>query len=90
MMLGDWTYSKPLPVRTLRPGQSAYAVVEGSDNPVGGTTKCPAPFTKLTVVLPGNSAGAVISAWLPYADAYLPSCSRDEVSVLLPLSALQR
>jgi hypothetical protein len=65
-------------------------VVEGSDNPVGGATKCPAPFTKLKVVPPGKSGGTVISAWLPYAGAYLPTCSRDEVSVLLPLSGLQR
>jgi hypothetical protein len=89
-MLGGWSYSKPVPVLILQPEQSAYAVVEGTDNPVGAATKCPAPFTKLKVVPPGNSAGAVISAWLPYADAYLPTCSGGEVSVLLPLSGLQR
>jgi hypothetical protein len=73
-MYGAWQYSAPLPVLTLRPGDSGYAVVAADDLPVGTQTSCPAPDVRLRVAAPGSKSSVLISAWLPGARTYLPTC----------------
>jgi len=73
-MFGAWHYTSPPPAVTLLPGDSAYAVVAADDHPAGSSTSCPAPYVRLRVSPPGDSATATISAWLPGAGSYLPSC----------------
>jgi hypothetical protein len=93
-MFGAWQYSAPLPVVTLRPGDSAYAVVAADDLPVGGQTSCPAPDVRLRVAAPGSTSTVLISAWLPGAGSYLPTCTTisgtptGETSAITPLSTL--
>ena len=73
-MFGAWHYTAPPPVLTLQPGDSGYAVVAADDHPAGGSTRCPPPYVRLRVSPPGGSGNATISAWLPGARSYLPSC----------------
>lgn len=74
-MFGAWHYAAPPPVLTLRPGDSAYAVVAADDHPAGGNTRCPAPYVRLRVSPPADSGNVTISAWLPGAASYLPACT---------------
>jgi hypothetical protein len=74
-MFGAWHYSPPPPVVTLQPGDSAYAIVAADDKPAGSSTRCPAPYARLRVSAPGDSGNVTISAWLPGARSYLPSCA---------------
>jgi hypothetical protein len=74
-MFGAWHYSAPPPVVALQPGHSAYAIVAADDKPAGSSTHCPAPYTRLRVGAPGGSGNVTISAWLPGASTYLPSCA---------------
>jgi hypothetical protein len=93
-MYGAWQAPASLPVVTLKPGGSAYAVVAASDHPVGSAGHCPAPYVRLRVSPPGGSGSAAVSAWLPGAGSYLPSClaidgsPTGEVSAVTPLSSL--
>lgn len=93
-MLGGWQAAPPEPVVTPAPGDSAYAVVEGDDNPAGNAKSCPAPYARLKVTIPGGTSAATVSAWLPGDDAYLPACTTingapgDGVSEIVPLSSL--
>jgi Protein of unknown function (DUF4232) len=93
-MFGAWHYAPPLPLMTLRPGDSAYAVVAADDQPAGAQAHCPAPYVRLRVTPPGNSHGALVSAWLPGAGSYLPACTSasgsptTETSAITPLSNL--
>jgi Protein of unknown function (DUF4232) len=74
-MFGAWHYSAPPPVVALQPGHSAYAIVAADDKPAGSSNRCPAPYTRLRVSAPGDSGNVTISAWLPGASTYLPSCA---------------
>jgi Protein of unknown function (DUF4232) len=74
-MFGAWHYTAPPPVMTLKPGDSAYAVVESDNQPVGNNTVCPAPYVRLRVSAPGDSGNVTVSAWLPGARSYLPACT---------------
>ena len=74
-MFGAWHYSAPPPVITLPPGDSAYAIVAADDKPAGTSNRCPAPYARLRVSPPGDSGNVTISAWLPGAGSYLPSCA---------------
>jgi hypothetical protein len=74
-MFGAWQAPSPLPVVKLQPGGSAYAVVAADDEPAGTSARCPAPFVRLRVSPPGSSASQVVSAYLPGAKTYLPSCT---------------
>jgi hypothetical protein len=93
-MFGAWQYATPLPVLTLHPGGSAYAVIAADDQPAGTASACPAPFVRLRVSPPGSTAGVTVSAWLPGAASYLPSCPAidgnptAETSAITPLSDL--
>ena len=79
-MFGAWHYTSPPPVLTLRPGDSAYAVVAADDQPANVNTRCPAPYVRLRVSPPGDSANVTISAWLPGAASYLPACTSADGS----------
>jgi hypothetical protein len=74
-MFGAWQYTAPPLVVTLKPGDSAYAIVAADDRPAGDSTRCPAPYAHLRVSPPGDSKNVTISAWLPGAASYLPSCT---------------
>jgi hypothetical protein len=93
-MFGAWQYSAPLPVVTLRPGNSAYTVVAADDQPAGSQTGCPAPDVRLRVAAPGDGSATLISAWLPGARTYLPACTSvngsptGETSAITTLSRL--
>jgi Protein of unknown function (DUF4232) len=93
-MFGAWQEASPLPVVTLRPGGSAYAVVVSDDQPAGTSANCPAPYVRLRVSPPGSSASQVVSAYLPGAKTYLPSCTAAsgspsaEASAISPRSSL--
>ncbi len=73
-MFGAWHYTSPPPVITLRPGDSAYAVVAADDQPTSVGSRCPAPYVRLQVSPPGDPGNVTISAWLPGAASYLPAC----------------
>jgi len=79
-MFGAWQYTAPSPVVTLRPGDSAYAIVAADDKPAGSSTRCPAPYVRLRVSPPGDSGTVTISAWLPGAVSYLPACTSADGS----------
>jgi hypothetical protein len=93
-MYGAWQYAAPLPVVTLRHGDSAYAVVAADDNPAGTQSSCPSPDVRLRVAAPGSQRTVTISAWLPGARTYLPTCASingttvNETSAITTLSAL--
>ena len=93
-MYGAWQAPDPLPVVKLRPGGSAYAVVASDEQPAGTSAACPAPYVRLRVSPPGSSASTVVSAYLPDAKTYLPSCTAAngspsaEVSAITPPSGL--
>lgn len=93
-MYGAWQYSAPLPVLTLRPADSAYAVVAADDLPTGSQTRCPAPDVRLRVTVPGNSGTVLVSGWLPGANSYLPTCTSingsqtGETSAIVALAKL--
>ena len=74
-MFGAWHYSAPPPVVALQPGDSAYAIVAADDKPAGNSNRCPTPYARLRVSPPGDSGNVTISAWLPGAGSYLPSCA---------------
>jgi Protein of unknown function (DUF4232) len=79
-MFGAWTYSDPPPTVTLKPGDSAYAIIAADDKPAGNSTSCPAPYTQLRVSPPGDSDSVTISARLPGANSYLPACAAADGS----------
>jgi hypothetical protein len=93
-MYGAWRSVSPIPAVDLSPGKSGYAVVVADDNPAGSAASCPAPYVKLRVTAPGTSASKTLSAWLPGANSYLPTCQTisghpsDETSYIVPLSSL--
>jgi hypothetical protein len=93
-MYGAWRAPASLPVVKLKPGESAYAVVAASDHPAGSAGNCPAPYVRLRVSPPGSSGSVAVSAWLPGAGSYLPSCPSidgsptGEVSAITSLSSL--
>lgn len=87
-MFGAWQYSAPLPVVTLRPGDSAYAVVAADNEPAGTQTHCPAPDVSLRVAAPDTSSVMRVSAWLPGAVSYLPTCTSDNGSPTSETSAI--
>jgi hypothetical protein len=87
-MFGAWHYTSPPPVVTLGPGDSAYAVVAADDHPAGSNTHCPAPYVRLRVSPPGDSGTVTISARLPGAGSYLPSCTSADGSPTAGTSAI--
>jgi Protein of unknown function (DUF4232) len=87
-MFGPRPTIKGIPVVRLRHGEKADAVFVTSDNPGPGATRCPPPYRHLRVTPPGNSRSVLVSAWLPAYAQYLPACTRIEVSMVVPASAV--
>lgn len=87
-MFGAWHYTAPSPVVTLQPGHSAYAIVAADDKPAGSNTRCPAPYVRLRVSPPGDSGSEILSAWLPGAVSYLPTCRSADGSPTAGTSAI--
>jgi hypothetical protein len=93
-MFGAWQAPPTLPVLTLSPGESGYAVVAADDLPVGRQTSCPAPDVRLRVAAPGGKSTVLVSAYLPGAGTYLPTCTSisgsptGETSAITSLSKL--
>lgn len=61
----------PLPVVSLAPGQTASAMVEGTDNPAGTATSC-VTYAALLVTAPDTTTSVRV-------DSALPGCSALEV-----------
>jgi hypothetical protein len=74
-----------VPIVTVPVGGQADAVFAGGD---GAATACPPPFRYIRVGAPKAKVTVVLSGWLPYLDAYLPSCTRTSVSPVVQPSAL--
>lgn len=75
-----------LPVIQLSTGESASALVEGSDQGIGvdqSYSPCP-KYEWLVVGAPGSSETVAISAWLPDEGMDLPGCVTPTVHPVLP------
>ncbi len=83
---GTGPFVRGVPVLRLRHGQTAVAAFTAGDNLGPGETTCPPPYRQLRVTPPGNATSAVIPAWIAYYAHSLPSCTRIEVSMVVPAS----
>jgi Domain of unknown function (DUF4232) len=83
---GTGSYVRGVPVVRLRPGQTAVAAFTGGDNPGPGRTTCPPPYRRFRVTPPGNVASADTRAWITGLGQNMPSCTRIEVSMVVPAS----
>lgn len=73
-----------VPTVTLDPGAAAVAAFAGGDNPAGSASSCPPPYRSIQVTPPGNTQPVSLSAWIPYDNAYLPSCAGIDVTMVVP------
>ena len=87
-MFGPRPTIKGVPVVRLARGRRADAVFTVGDAPGPGQTTCPPPYRRLRVTAPGASRSVLLSAWLPFYNQFLPSCTAVEVSFVVPASAL--
>ena len=77
--LGGLSPGAKIPVIMLGPNQSASAIVEGTDNPVGTATTCPY-YASLLVTPPGLTRSTRVTvSGLGRAQDGLPGCSGLEV-----------
>jgi Protein of unknown function (DUF4232) len=84
---GTGAYIRGVPLVRLRPGQTAVAAFTAGDH--GPTSApCPPPYRQLRVTPPGNTASALVRAWIAWYGQYLPSCTGIEVSMVVPASDL--
>jgi uncharacterized protein DUF4232 len=83
---GTGPYVRGVPVVRLRHGQTAVAAFMGGDNPGPGKTRCPPAYRQFRVTPPGNVAAAVTRAWIAWLGANMPSCTRIEVTMVVPAS----
>jgi len=83
---GTGPFVRGVPIVRLRPGQTAVAAFTAGDNPGPGEAACPPPYRRLRVTPPGDAASALIRAWIAYYGHDLPSCTRIEVSMVVPAS----
>jgi hypothetical protein len=66
----------PAPTVFLSPGQTASALVEGTDNPIGNATSCPL-YNALLVTPPNTTTSVRLTV-------SLPGCSQIEVHPVVP------
>ena len=72
------------PTLTLRPGQSASAMVEGTDNPVGTATSC-TYYPSLLVTPPDLTRSMKVTQTLPGSSIPgFPGCSGIRVDPVVP------
>ena len=81
---GIGPYVRGVPLVRLGHGQTAVAAFTAGDNPGPGRTTCPPSYRRLRVTPPGNTASAVVRAWIAYYGHDLPSCTPIEVSMIVP------
>jgi hypothetical protein len=82
---GLWNNATTPPRVSLNPGQTASAIVEGTDNPIGTATSCPS-YTHLLVTPPNltNSVRVSVSGLGSPPTSGLPGCSVIEVHPVVP------
>jgi hypothetical protein len=85
---GTGAYVRGVPIVRLRHGQTAVAAFTAGDNPGTGRTTCPPSYRHLRVTPPGNATSVVLPAWIAYYGHDLPSCTRIEVTMVVPASDL--
>jgi hypothetical protein len=83
---GTGAYVRRVPTVRLRHGETAVAAFTAGDNPRPGHVTCPPSYRRLRVTPPGHTNGAVIKAWIAYYGHNLPSCTRIELSMVVPAS----
>jgi hypothetical protein len=74
-----------IPVVKLAPGKRADAEFKTRD---GAATRCPPSYRWLRITPPTNTKSVVVTAWIRYLGAYLPSCGGIGVSPVLPAADL--
>jgi Protein of unknown function (DUF4232) len=84
-MVGPYAV-RGVPTVRLRHGQTAVAAFAAGDNPGPGQTTCPPSYRRLRVTPPGDTKSALVKAWIWYLGHNLPSCTRIEVSMVVPAS----
>jgi hypothetical protein len=82
---GTGPFIRGVPIVRLRHGQTAVAAFTAGDHS-GTSTTCPPPYRQLRVTPPGNTASSVLPAWIAGYSQNLPSCTRIEVSMVVPAS----
>lgn len=94
-MFGPYTYIhgvprvvRGVPTVLLHRGQTAVAAFTAGDHSAGPTGACPPPYQHLRVGPPGNTASAVVSAWIAWYAHNLPDCTEIDVSMVVPASSL--
>lgn len=70
----------------LRSGDAAVAAFSAGDNPASPSSPCPPPYRTLIVTPPQNTNSVTLSAWIPYANADMPSCTAIEVTMVVSAS----
>jgi Protein of unknown function (DUF4232) len=83
---GTGPFVRGVPSVRLRHGHTAVAAFTAGDNGLGPTGACPPPYRQLRVTPPGNTTSVLVPAWIAYDDHDLPSCTRIEVSMVVPAS----
>jgi hypothetical protein len=77
-----------VPIVVIRPGRRADAIFAAADGP--GNRPCGKPYRTLHITAPGTTENVAISAWIPYLDHFLPSCSQIRLSPVLPSADLYK
>jgi uncharacterized protein DUF4232 len=82
---GLWNDARTPPRVSLNPGQTASAIVEGTDNPTGTATSCPS-YDHLLVTPPNltDSVRVSVSGLGSPPTSGLPGCSIIEVHPVVP------
>jgi Protein of unknown function (DUF4232) len=85
--LGGLQSGTTTPSVSLAPGQTASAIVEGTDNPVGSATSCPS-YPTLLVTPPNLTVSVRVTVTgLGTNPPGLPGCSQIEVHPVVPGSS---
>jgi hypothetical protein len=87
---GSGRFVRGVPTVRLRHGDAAVAAFTAGDIGLGPTGTCPPPYRQLHVTPPGSTTSVLLSAWIAYYDQNLPSCTRIEVSMVVPWSDMPR
>jgi hypothetical protein len=78
------------PVVTLAPGETAEAAIAGGDISGSNQAHCPPPYKTFAVRAPEGTTSVTLSAWISYANSYMPSCAGGlNVTPVLPTEDFQ-
>jgi hypothetical protein len=78
-----------IPIVMLSPGDHADAVFTATTLDAGRNA-CGKPYHLLAVRAPRSRRTVLLSAWNKWLGAYLPSCSRVSISMIVPAASLYR